>query len=405
MKEKIIIWLTIIFIGTINLGIDLFAVNLTIILGLFVSIVYFFFTKIRLSKKYIYYALLLIFTIIYASFIDFVNDKFNLYILISKIYIVVFGALIVSYFSKIKREVFDYIIIKSNIILTVINFFILIFAIIPSLSIYVMSYDQNGIRLKGFSSDVNGLAMDMVFTLSIVLYSLFVKKNPINFINLILTILISIMTQSRGLYVAFVIQLLIFLYFFYRKRSIKFLIIKFSKIIILIITFFIMFPMIIQILDDNYGIKLSRFSENSDANVSEISVSSARDERGYLFKAGLNTISNNPLGIGYSDNHIIIGENTNIFLLPHNFFISIFLYYGIIFGILWLLLFIMPLIILYKRKNKINTMLIAFFISFIISLSVFISTHSSDSVYIWVFLAMSLGVINNKDCYISTNRH
>ena len=88
-----------------------------------------------------------------------------------------------------------------------------------------------------------------------------------------------------------------------------------------------------------------------------------KSERSFIFQAAFEAISRFPLGIGFLEQHLVIGELTGVYKTPHNSFIADLLRFGWIFGPLWFVFWSIPMVNLIRWQrltDPITMMLIGY---------------------------------------------
>ena len=271
----------------------------------------------------------------------------------------------------------------------------------PQMVELVADISSGGIRFKGFFTQTNGYAFVALITFPISVYFLNRSRTIFNYINVGIFLVSLLLTQSRGVIYSLIISFGI-VYVIYLARSRKI-----GKFILptLLVTFLIgaTFYFIPEYLENTFGINLSRLNPNTstsnERNLNEISIESFKDDRLYLVKSALSTIAEHPFGLGYQDHHLIIGELTGIFLVPHNYFLSIILNYGVFLGTIWLIIIAKLLGIGLSRlyNLKTNPENPEFYLTImLVSLGFFYLTHSSEWSYLYILIAFYLALINRK---------
>lgn len=352
------------------------------------------------------YVLLLIISILYALLIDSLNGNSEraLYPALSEIYIIIFAFINMKFFSKLSINEMEKTFLRSNKIMLAINIIILIFSLTPSLKHAVYDMSQYGGRLKAFTDQTNGYALLLTFNFSVAFYSLIRIKNILNLISLGLVLTLGVMTQSRGLILGMFLSVFCtyFIMFLAQKGQKKNFITTIAIVGFLFLSFSLVSSNLAGFLQNSFGVELTRFSSSSDRNYSDSLGKSGLSDRTYLLVAGLKTIAENPFGIGFIDHHLEIYKVTGIPLISHNFFIENLLTYGIMFGFLWLFLFVYVAVVLinkiYSIKSYDEQKVFILFSLVFFQLIVFFMAHASGSIYIWFFIGLIIGFSKNKSC-------
>jgi O-antigen ligase len=382
---------------------NLFGIKLSIIMGVIIFLNLLFLNQKEFGKIFkmdLFTILILVFSVSYAFLIDAINNRDSTYILITKTFIILFSFLLMRFFINKPTSYISPILIKSNSIILIINIIVFYFSINPSYSYLVNEYSGFGYRLKGFDEQTNGYALMLIFNVSISFYSFIKRKSLINIIALALSLILSIMTQSRSLLVAIFMSIFItYLLQIFINNKLK----DYGKFFMILISSVLIISSIMTLLPkylyNNYGIQLSRFNEENDTSINDINSSNLSSERFDLYKSGIETLVKYPLGIGYADNNITIYRTTGVNFVPHNLYIQILLNYGFIFGLFWILLLLYPIIKLFKNIRNVNNeddrKLLVFFIMMNIQLLFFFLAHSSETIYMWFFIGLSISFARN----------
>jgi hypothetical protein len=178
---------------------------------------------------------------------------------------------------------------------------------------------SEGIRLSGFYDNPNVFG-GLVLISNIGLLSVFKDKTRLFlFTGILLHIVVAFMTQSRSLMVVIVLYNIV--YSLLNNRQLLWYLgglVLFS------------FSLLVNI---DFGRLQGIF------NLGE----SFTSERSFIVDAGFETISRFPLGIGFREQHVVIGGVTGIYKTTHNSFIADLLRFGWVFGSLWLIFWLIPL--------------------------------------------------------------
>jgi O-antigen ligase len=359
-----------------------------------------FFTLLIKGKFKITLIILFFFlSFIYAWII---GDLDNIKSLISAVMVFSIVFSLINHFSK--RGIIE---IEYYLKLFVFSFFLSnilalsIFLLFPEFKSLVVDVSSIGVRFKGFFTQANGYAYVLLLNFPISLYFLVKNRNIYNISNVLLITVCLFLSQSRGAILSIIIGLF-FIYSIYILKNGKL-----SKIIIPSILFFgtgyLILAFLPSLLLDNYGINLSRLNpisqKESERDLTSFNFSDLEEDRFYLIRAGFETISVYPFGLGYQDHHNIIGETTGIYLIPHNFFISIILTYGIPIGLIWIIFVIYliwrGLIKMYFERISPHD-LFFYLLSMIIIVTLFYFSHSSDWSYFYFLLGIYVALLNIK---------
>ena len=271
----------------------------------------------------------------------------------------------------------------------------------PEFKEIVADSSYSGLRMKGFFTQPNGYSYVLLLNAPIALYFLINKKNIFNIFNVIITIICMIMAQSRGAILSLIIGLIIvYLIYLLRSGEFKKYIFPITSIITILYLGLFILP---TTLHNQFGINLSRLnkvSSNHERNINDMKVKNIDEDRFYLAKAGIETISEYPFGLGFRDNyHMIIGELTGVYLIPHNYFLGIILRYGLILGLCWLIIIALLLTkgIVLLFKEKISPHHLFFHLtSMMIMIFLFYFSHSSDWSYFFFLIAFYIALLRNK---------
>ena len=290
---------------------------------------------------------------------------------------------------------FNYSMFASNVLA------LIAFVLLPQYSELVSDLSSGGARFKGFFTQTNGYAFVLLVAFPIAVYFLNKRRSVFNIANVFVFSMAILLTQSRGVLLSLMIGFgFIYLIYLIRSKKIK----KYIGVIIVSLTFMIgLFTFLPNYLQNNFGISLSRFnteaSYNNERNLNDISIESLEGDRLYLIEAALQTISEYPLGLGYQAHHTIIGEVTGVFLIPHNYFLSLILYYGLFLGLFWLgVIFVL----LKKGVFGVFNLKITpddglfYFVIMLVSLALFYLTHSSDWSYMYILIAFYSALLSKN---------
>jgi len=244
----------------------------------------------------------------------------------------------------------------------------------------------------------NPIGVGRIFSVLVIIsliYFLHKKKIRIVFIiGLILGLLITLATNSRGPLVALLLTLFIYLYLFSG--------IKKSRLLSITIAFVILFIILLSVLPKNFVSRYT-FGLSKEIHVSETEVKffSTSQEREMYLKQAIDYLSEHPerllLGTG-TGSFSYISKHIDDRLYPHNIFVEIILE----FGILGLLLFIFPFIFLlidFIQNKRTFTRVQFVNISIWISLTILffinaqVSGDINDNRLLWFFMGGLIGLI------------
>lgn len=384
---------------------NVFGVKLNVLFGILTFLIISLNKNIYLIKyKYDLLILyLLLISIAYVSFIDILEGRDSTYNLLSKSFVMILSYVVVRYFAVISIENIEKILINSNYIMLLFNLVILSFAVNPAFAHIVNDYAQYGTRLKGFEEQTNGLALTLIFNISIAFYNLILKRSTLNIIAFLISITLMVMTQSRGLLVAMFLSIFTtYLLTLIASRKSK----QLFKVIGIFLTLFLILGVFIKILPDflseHFGIQMERYNEEGATKAQDFSADRINRDRMPIFLANFETFLEYPFGIGFVDNHLTTQRVTGISHSSHNIYIQHLLQYGLPFVFLWYFVFFYPLWFLYNRYKKLKNSLSKkeyklFILFFVINIQIliFLLSHSSESIYIWFFLGFTIACVRN----------
>ena len=279
---------------------------------------------------------------------------------------------------------------------------LIFFLFLPQFKESVIDISSIGVRFKGFFTQANGYAYVLLLNFPIALYFLKSRKNFFNIVNVLLIISCIIMAQSRGAVLSLLMGIIIvYLIYLYRTRKIKKII---APLILVCIVGFSALTILPNILEENFGINLSRLNPSaekaSERNISDLGISSIKEDRFYLINAGLETIQTYPFGLGFQPQHIIIGNLTGVYLIPHNYYLTLLLTYGVVVGFFWLFiigyLIYSGLKVIYKEKVSPDN-LFFYLTAMMLMVGIFYLTHSSDWSYFYFLVAFYIVMLKNQN--------
>jgi len=349
-----------------------------------------------------------IFIFVYAWIIAGGDDLKSLFTN-SIIFLIMFS--LIDYLKNIALEkiesylrYFNYSMFASNLVA------LIILVLLPQYKELVSDISSGGIRLSGFFTQANGYAFVLLVTFPIAVYFLSKKKSLFNFLNVGVFLIAILLTQSRGVLFSLAIGFgFIYSIHLIRSKKIKkYIFPTFISIALL----FLLFTFLPEYLQDNFGINLTRFNTDGvsshERNLNNLSMSEFQGDRLYLIEAAFSTIAEYPFGLGFQPHHLKIGEVTGVYLIPHNYFLSLFLYYGVVFGLFWIVviyaLLKKGLLKIYRLQTTPNDAL--FYLTIMmVSLSLFYLTHSSDWSYMYILIAFYIALLNRKVNKNETTSH
>ena len=290
----------------------------------------------------------------------------------------------------------------SNILVTV---FLLVFVQFRD---FVISSDQYGIRLTGFFLNANAFASAQLLILPLSFYFLLKVRwvyKPIYLFFLINGAFLLVASQSRFAYIGiflaslivFFIKIKVFLVhsknLFYKTMSVFGILIAIG-----ILTYFVGIATLDKSLYQKSGLIFSRFNPKNRISSTKITLKDFQGERLQILKASAETLLDNPFGIGYQPHEKVIGEETGVYKVAHNFIISQLLYYGLFFGTIWVLLWLYPIFKGYRILNKARRLtwdLEEFVFIGYTSYLIYSLGHSSTNwVYLWLYFVILLLLLN-----------
>src|SRR5690554_165203 len=349
-----------------------------------------------------------IFIFVYAWIIAGGDDLKSLFTN-SIIFLIMFS--LIDYLKNIALEkiesylrYFNYSMFASNLVA------LIILVLLPQYKELVSDISSGGIRLCGFFTQANWYAFVLLVTFPIAVYFLSKKKSLFNFLNVGVFLIAILLTQSRGVLFSLAIGFgFIYSIHLIRSKKIKkYIFPTFISIALL----FLLFTFLPEYLQDNFGINLTRFNTDGvsshERNLNNLSMSEFQGDRLYLIEAAFSTIAEYPFGLGFQPHHLKIGEVTGVYLIPHNYFLSLFLYYGVVFGLFWIVviyaLLKKGLLKIYRLQTTPNDAL--FYLTIMmVSLSLFYLTHSSDWSYMYILIAFYIALLNRKVNKNETTSH
>lgn len=256
---------------------------------------------------------------------------------------------------------------------------------------------KEGIRLSGLYGNVNTIAAIQLLSISISLFFIFYykgKRRLVFLINFFVAILTLILSQNRSAYLGLAIMLSLLVVLKWKEINLK-------KITIWLFSVTLILFFLINTFTNRdifEGIKLARFS-SENTSVSSVGYSDVETQRFFIWGAALETIIENPLGIGYSNPEIFIKKVTGVNLPSHNFVLSNLLALGIVFGMIMNIIFIYPVFRISRVRNSGNNLLFFIILGLIGFLTSALFHTLNNSIYLWIFIIMSYELLPVKIKY------
>jgi hypothetical protein len=187
---------------------------------------------------------------------------------------------------------------------------------------------------------------------------------------------------------------LVGLYYLSYGMKIKFKNIAFSLMLFISFSTFV-FPSLPKHLEKNYNLNLSRINplsgSESDRNLTDFSYGDIENDRIYLISSAFKTLLNRPFGLGYQDQHLVIGRITGVYLIPHNYFLSLLLNYGLFLGSIWnfIVFFVIYKGFKYMKRSRISPFSPFFYLQIMmVSVVIYYLTHSPKWLYFHIMFAI-----------------
>lgn len=312
---------------------------------------------------------------------------------------------LIQYFQHIEEKqiikllsFFNYSMFFSNATALTILLFI------PQFRELVIDASSFGFRLKGFFGQANGYSLILLLNIPIAVYFVNREKSITNFIILITSFVALVFSQSRGAFLGLILSTIL-VYFIYAINNNPFR--RLKKLVlpglIAILIIFVIFAFLPEYLENNFGLNLSRINplkeSSSNRGITEFSVKDVQNDRLYLITAGLRTLAQYPWGLGFQDQHLIIGKVTGVYLIPHNYFVSLFLTYGVFVGLIWNIIIIYIILkgFHYLKKNKTTPRSLMFYLHIIfLSIFLYFLTHSVEWSYLYIIFSIYCSFIFQK---------
>lgn len=316
------------------------------------------------------------------------------------VFVIMFS--LVDLLQKIKNKKIDVYLGYFNYSMFASNLLALLFLLFfPQYKEVVSDISSGGIRFKGFFSQANGYAFVLLLSFPISVYFLNIRKSIFHFVNVCVFLIAILLTQSRGVLFSLVLGFC-FVYLIHLVKSKKIKKYLFPGLVFTLLTV-LLFAFLPEFIQRNFGINLARLNidkvSKHERNLNNVSLDELQGDRLYLIESALNTLAEYPFGLGFQPHHLKIGEVTGIYLVPHNYFLSIFLFYGLIFGLFWIaVIYVLlknGLLKIYKLETTPKDLL--FYLTIMmVSLSLFYLTHSSDWSYMYILIAFYIALLNKK---------
>jgi len=253
---------------------------------------------------------------------------------------------------------------------------------------------KEGVRLSGLYGNVNTIAAIQLLSISMSLFFIFYYRGirklvfSLTFFVAILTLILS---QNRSAYLGLALMLLLLVILKWKEINLKKITIWLFSVTLIL--FFLINTFMNK--DVFEGIKLARFaSENT--SVSSVGYSDVETQRFFIWGAALETIIQNPLGIGYSNPEIFIKKVTGVNLPSHNFVLSNLLALGIVFGMIMNIIFIYPVFRISRERNSENNFLFFIILGLIGFLTSALFHTLNNSIYLWIFIIISYELLPVK---------
>lgn len=272
------------------------------------------------------------------------------------------------------------------------------FLVVPGAKPYVAEFSSSGYRFYGFFTQPNGYSFVLIITLFLSIYVFVKKRNLFNFLKVVVTVVALFLAQSRGaIFGVFGGLALIYFIYLIRRGKIRQIAVTTIMFAGFLALGFIVLP---NFLSEKFGVDLARLSESLDTNRERSLTSVSIDgDRAYLVNAAIKTIQENPFGLGYQEQYKVIGKLTGIYKMPHNYFISVILNYGIIIGFIWLTVY-MWIILKGLRTLFFNNIgpnqLMFYLIAMLSSISLFMLTHDTDWTYFYLMIGVYLALLKSE---------
>lgn len=266
----------------------------------------------------------------------------------------------------------------------------------------VVSVDQHGIRLLGFFHNPNLFASAQLLVLPITVYFLF-KTNKLSRILMILFVINDLFllysAQSRAAYIGLltagviVISIKLFILFSTSKTSF------FKTIAVVlalsgIIYYLIIVSPISNTISNKMGIDLSRLNLDSRKSAYDVAIKNMNEERFYLLSNSFKTFLDNPFGIGFQPHEDVIGKKTGVYKVAHNFIMTEFLNYGLVFGMGWVFLWFFPVlkgfIIILRNREKSWEFVDYLYLGYTSYLIYALAHSAMNWVYLWIYYLLLL---------------
>lgn len=279
---------------------------------------------------------------------------------------------------------------------------LLIFIFFPSLRELVIDSSSVGLRFKGLFNQTNAYAFVLILNLPVSLFFLKSRVNIFNILNVLLIALCLLLSQSRAAILSLLIGMaLIYGLYLFRIKKLTKIILPF---IFIFIIGFVLINILPKFLQSELGINLERLNpteiKDHNRSLTDISINSLESDRSKLINAGIDTIVNYPFGLGYQPQHTIIGDLTGFYYIPHNYYVSLILTYGIIVGLIWvfIIVFILSkgLKLLYYNAVSPNNLFYYLTLTLVV-VGLYYITHSPEWSYLYFLIAIYLAEFERQN--------
>lgn len=268
--------------------------------------------------------------------------------------------------------------------------------------LYIIS--SEGIRLAGYFGNVNAFSGYQIFVLPLTTYLLLNQKIKVlqilYFFGILLAVTSLILAQSRSalLSLPLVVAFLLVLKPKQIFRWLKSPIFLFSVLIFVIISYFTIAYL------KNTGVDLQRIGSNQKTSLLDITGDNIKHERISIYSNSLNVLFKFPLGVGQVKLEKVIGDDSGVYLAPHNFILALLLTYGVFGGIVYTFYFGFPVFsfirvfIKHSINNNIYTYISVGYFAYLVNALSHITTKWLYLRFFWVLLLISMGdVCNGKN--------
>lgn len=282
----------------------------------------------------------------------------------------------------------------------------------PSTHSFIFKISSEGVRLRGTLGNPNMFGGAQILAFSIFAFyavNCTGKIRIANILGVVVIFLALLASQSRSAILGLLLGLGIvgFLKFRLSRRPVYTIATILSVGLAMILTF-------INLPEEIAGFQLSRIGNTDVVNVYDVGTEDLIRNRLHIYNAALNTISQNPLGIGYlphDETLKVVARNSRVGVekTPHNFAISYLLTYGVVGGIVMVLIWVMPAAIIFWRLwskripiDSLASMMLVGLIGYYVH-NIF---HSATNwIYFWVFWAMCVRIAKLEEIGPILYRH